>query len=183
MSLRARPAVAASIVAVALPVVSMVGCATKVQAQPTDYTRLLIHASDIGGPEAFTADPPETNLNARSTVAVTFRNPDGSRVIYDSILVAADPAAATRALESRKMVAPQGTVHGLPDPIDIGSGGTTISGPSPDGSKAVTLLLFTESKAFVEMEFDSPPNVVAPQEFIVSVGEQQDAAVKHGLTG
>ncbi len=183
MSPPARPAVAVSVVTAALAAVSMAGCSIEAHAQPTDYTRLLIHASDIGGPEAFTADPPETNLNSRSTVTVTFRNPDGTRVIYDSILVAADPAAATRALESRKMVAQQGTVHGLPAPIDIGAGGTTISGPSPDGSKAVTLLLFTEGKAFVEMEFDSPPNVVAPLQFIVSVGEQQDAAVQHGLTG
>jgi hypothetical protein len=188
-------AAAGLVVAATLTGISTVGCSTKsisppatsrsatAHAQPTDYTRLLIKASDINAPEPFTASPPELNPNRRETVATTFRNPDGTHIIYDSILIAADPAAATRALEGRKMVAQGGTVHGLPDPIDIGTGGTTMVGPSPDGSKGVALLLFTEGKAFVEMEFDGPPNVIVPPEFVTDVGHKQDEAVKKGLAG
>jgi hypothetical protein len=200
-------AVAGLVVATTLAGVSMVGCSTNstsptatsrsatstatshgssstsAQAQPTDYARLLIQVSDINAPEVFTASPPEINPNAFATVATTFRNQDGTHVIYDSILIAPDPAAAARALESRKALAPQGTVHGAPVPIDIGTGGTTIAGPSPDGSKGVTVLLFTEGKAFAELEFDGPPNVLVPPDFVTDVGQKQDAAIKNGLAG
>jgi hypothetical protein len=44
-------------------------------------------------------------------------------------------------------------------------------------------LLFTEGKAFVEMEFDGPPNVIVPPEFVTDVGHKQDEAVKKGLAG
>lgn len=200
-------AVAGLVVATTLAGVSMVGCSTNstsptatsrsatstatshgssstsAQAQPTDYTRLLIQVSDINAPEVFTASPPDINPNAFATVATTFRNQDGTHVIYDSILIARDPAAAARALESRKALAPQGTVHGAPVPIDIGTGGTTIAGPSPDGSKGVTVLLFTEGKAFAELEFDGPSNVLVPPDFVTDVGQKQDAAIKNGLAG
>ena len=71
----------------------------------------------------------------------------------------------------------------MPEPIAIGSGGATISGPSPDGSKGVTVLLFTEGRAFAELEFDGPPNALVPPDFVTDVGQKQDAALKRGLTG
>ena len=58
-----------------------------------------------------------------------------------------------------------------------------VSGSSPDGSKAVTVLLFTESKAFVTLEFDSKPGDPVPPEFVTDVGQKQDAALKAGLPG
>jgi hypothetical protein len=200
-------AVAGLIAATTLAEVSMLGCGTNstlpnatsrtatsiatsrsssptsAQDQPTDYTRLLIQASDINAPEVFTASPPRIDPNELATVATTFRSQDGTHVIYDSILIAPDPDAAARALESRKTLAQQGTVHGAPVPIDIGTGGTTIVGPSPDGNKGVTVLLFTEGRAFVELEFDGPPNVLVPQDFATDVGQKQDAAVRNGLAG
>jgi hypothetical protein len=153
-----------------------------VQAQPTDYTRLLIHASDIDAPEVFTADPPQINRNPDETAFTVFRNPDRTHVIYDSIWVAPDPAAAAGALGKRKKTL-DGIVHGFPEPIDIGTDGTTIDGPSPDGTKSVTLLLFTEGKAYAELEFEGPPNAIVPPEFVADVGRKQDAAIKNGLTG
>ena len=71
----------------------------------------------------------------------------------------------------------------MPEPIAIGTGGTTISGPSPDGAKGVTVLLFTEGKAFAELEFDGPPDALVPPDFVTDVGQKQDAAIKKGLTG
>ena len=44
----------------------------------------------------------------------------------------------------------------------MGTGGTMVSGTAPEGSKAVTVLLFTEGKAFVNLEFDGPPNGPVP---------------------
>ena len=151
-------------------------------AKPTDYTGLLIQASDINAPEAFTASPPVNNPNGQAGVTTTFSNPDRTHVIVDSIQVLPDPAAATAALNQRKG-ALDGTVHGVPDPIELGTGGTTVSGPSPDGSKGVTVVLFTEGKAFVELEFDGPPESLVPLDFVMDVGQKQDAAIKKGLGG
>jgi hypothetical protein len=72
---------------------------------------------------------------------------------------------------------------GNPQPASVGNGGTMVSGTSPDTSKAVTVLLFTEGKAFVTLEFDSAPNDVVPPEFATGVAQQQDGAIKSKLPG
>lgn len=155
---------------------------TSATAQPSDYTRLLIATSDINAPEIFTATPPINSPNGQPGASTTFSNNDHTHVIIDSIQVLSDPAAAQSALESAKSTH-DGYVHGAPVPIEIGTGGTTISGPSPDGAKGVTLLLFTEGNAFVELEFDGPPSSLVPPDFVTDVGQKQDAAVKKGLGG
>jgi hypothetical protein len=148
----------------------------------SDYTGLLIKASDIDAPENFTATPPINNPNGQPGVTSTFSNPDHTHVIVDSIQVLPDAAAAVGALESAKATT-DGYVHGVPEPIAVGAGGTTISGPSPDGSKGVTVLMFTQGKAFVELEFDGPPKALVPPDFVTDVGQKQDAAIKKGLAG
>lgn len=153
-----------------------------VPASPSDYTGLLIKASDINAPEVFTATPPINNPNGQSGATTSFSNPDRTHVIADSIQILPDPAAAASALQSAKG-SRDGYVHGVPEPIAIGTGGTTISGPSPDGAKGVTVLLFTEGKAFAELEFDGPPDSLVPSDFVTDVGQKQDAAIKKGLAG
>jgi hypothetical protein len=156
--------------------------ATPAPAQPSDYTRLLIGAGDISAPETFTATAPINNPNGQPGASTTFSNQDHTHVITDSIQVLADPAAALGALKSAKE-SRDGYVHGVPDPIAIGANGATISGPSPDGGKGVTLLLFTEGRTFVELEFDGPPDAPAPPDFVTDVGQKQDETIKRGLTG
>jgi hypothetical protein len=151
-------------------------------AQPSDYTRLLISASDINAPEIFTATPPIANPNGQPGASTTLSNQNRTHVITDSIQVLPDPAAALSALKSAKATR-DGYVHGVPEPIAIGTGGTTISGPSPDGAKGVTVLLFTEGKVFVELEFDGPPDALVPPDLVTDVGQKQDAAIKRQLTG
>lgn len=155
-------------------------------ADPPDYTGLLIRAGDINAPGSFTASPPVNNPNGRPGATTTFRDqgrtPLDSYVIYDSIEILPDPPAAVRALESAK-ASTDGYVHGVPDPISIGIGGTTISGPSPDGSKSVTVLMFSEGKAFAELEFDGPPDALVPPDLVTDVGQKQDAAIRTGLAG
>ena len=155
---------------------------TSTAAPQSDYTGLLIKASDISAPENFTATPPINNPDGQPGVTTTFSNQDRTHVIADSIQVFPDSTAAAGALQSAKASA-DGYVHGVPEPIAVGIGGTTISGPSPDGSKGVTVLMFTEGKAFVELEFDGPPDALVPPDFVTDVGQKQDAAVKKGLAG
>jgi hypothetical protein len=150
------------------------------QAQPTDYTKLLIRAQDINAPEPFTASPPTPNPNGQQGAAITFKDDDGSHVIRDTIVILPDPAAAANALDAAK-AAPPGSITGTPVATDVGAGGTTISGNSPDKSKGITVLLFTEGRAFVTLEFDGPSGMAAPADFVSDVGNKQDAAIKQRL--
>ncbi|MGO9253815.1 MAG: hypothetical protein ACLP5J_21230 [Mycobacterium sp.] len=150
-------------------------------AQPGGYAGLLIQASDIDAPIPFTGSPPTSNPNGQPGVATTFSTDDGSRVIKDTILVLADPAAATDALNAAKSGQGNTVTNSTTQPSGVGTGGTTVLGNSPDGSKGVTLLLFTEGKAFVTLEFDGPHDMLAPPDFVTDVGQKQDAAVKKGL--
>jgi hypothetical protein len=161
---------------------SRTSTSSSASAQPSNYTGLLIQASDINAPETFTATPPINSPNGQPGITTTFSNQDRTHVIVDTIQILPDPAAAVSALESAKATR-DGYVHGVPEPIGVGTGGTTISGPSPDGTKGVTVLLFTEGKAFAELEFDGPPDVLVPPDFVTDVGQKQDAAIKKGLAG
>jgi hypothetical protein len=174
--------VSPALVAVTAVALTLAVAPTSALAQPADYSGLLIQASEINAPESFTATPPINNPDGQPGVTTTFSNRDRSHVIFDSIQILPDPAAAVRTLESAT-AAPDGYVHGVPEPIAIGTGGTTISGPSPDGSKGVTVLLFTEGRAFAELEFDGPPDALVPPDLVTEVGQRQDAAIKKGLSG
>jgi hypothetical protein len=152
------------------------------QAQPADYTALLIKATDINAPEVFAASPPMQNPNGKPGVATSFSNADGSHVIGDTILVLPDRSAAASALDSAK-AGLGSSVNGTPAPADVGSGGITVSGNSPNGSKSVTVLLFTEGRALTSLEFDGPPDAAVPPDFVTDVGQKQVTAIKNGLPG
>ena len=157
--------------------------ASSAPAQPSDYAGLLIQATDINAPVQFTGSPPTNNPNGQPGVATTFSTQDGSHVIKDTIQVLSDPAAATDALNAAK--ATQG--NGIKDPqtgtVNVGTGATTVSGNAPDKSKGVLILLFTEGKAFVTLEFYGPVDSLPPEDFVNDVAQKQDAAIKKGLGG
>ncbi len=152
-------------------------------AQPGDYTRLLIQASDIDAPIPFTASPPTNNPNGQPGAATTFKDDDGSHLIKVTIQIFPDPTAATNALNAAKGQQGDAVKDPATDSANVGTGGTTLSGNSPDGSKGVTVVLFTEGKAFVTIEFDGPRNSLAPPDFVSGVAQKQDAAIKKGLGG
>ncbi|OBA62629.1 hypothetical protein A5647_07070 [Mycobacterium sp. 1100029.7] len=103
-------------------------------------------------------------------------------MIVDSVQIFPDAPAALAALESAKS-STDGYVHGIPEPTGVGIRGTTITGPSPDGARSVTVLMFTQGKAFVELEFDGPPDALVPADFVTGIGQKQDAAITSRLTG
>jgi hypothetical protein len=158
------------------------GSATTTHAQLSDYTKLLIKASDINAPEPFTASPAVLNPNGQQGATTTFSDQDHSHAIIDTIQVLPDPAAAANALDSARAMQHE-TLQAKPMSVDVGVDGTTITGTSPDRSKGVTVLLFTRGKAFVSLEFDGPSYALAPPEFIHDVGDKQDAVIKKGLGG
>lgn len=150
-------------------------------AEPTDYSRLLIKPGDIGGD--FTApQPPVLNPNNAPGVAQLFANADNSRRFGVTILIVADPATAGAGIDNTKKNY-AGKVSGTWQPVDVGSNGAMISGTSPDNSQAVTVLLFSEGKALVNLEFDSAPDDPIDPGLATDIGRKQDAAVKSGLPG
>ncbi|TAM63258.1 hypothetical protein [Mycobacterium sp.] len=152
-------------------------------AQPDGYARLLIQAGDINAPVPFTAAPPTSNPNGQPGAATTFTDDDGSHAIKVTIQVYEDPDAATNALNAAK--GQQGGVVKDPttQPSNVGSGGTMLMGNTPDRSKGVVILLFTEGKALATLQFDGPTDTLAPPDFVSDVGQKQDAAIKKGLGG
>ena len=73
---------------------------------------------------------------------------------------------------------------GRPQPSPpVGTGGTVVSGTAPDGSKAVTVLLFTQDRAVVRLEFGSAPGDPMPPQVVTDVGTKQEIAIRTGLAG
>jgi hypothetical protein len=148
---------------------------------PPDYSALLIQPNDLGGD--FTApDPPVLNFNNTTGVAQLFVNADKSRRIGDTILIVDNPAVAAAGLENTKTNYAK-KVAGTWQPVDVGSNGAMISGTSPDNSQSITVLLFTEGRALVNLEFDGAPGDPIDPGLATDIGRKQDAAVKNGLHG
>jgi hypothetical protein len=156
------------------------GSATTTHAPISDYTKLLIKTSDIKAPDAFTAGPPTRDPNGQLGATTTFSDQDHSHVIIDTIQILLNPEAAANALDSAKAVQHE-SLLAKPMQADVGVDGATITGLSPDHSKGVTMLLFTEGKAFVTLEFDGPSYALAPPDFVTDVGQKQDAVIKKEL--
>lgn len=149
--------------------------------QPTDYSALLIKPADIGG-DLTAPQPPVLNPNNAPGVAQLFASADNSRRIGDSILIVADPATAAAGI-ARTRANYGGKVNGTWQPIDVGSNGTMISGTSPDTARAVTVLLFSEGRALINLEFHSAPGDPIDPAMAADIGRKQDAVIKKALPG
>jgi hypothetical protein len=148
------------------------------------YAKLLIKPEDIALPgDTFSVAPPTENPNGKAGVAAVFSNQGDTREIGDTILILPDSADAATALDGAKSSLGSAVSGGDPQPAAVGEGGTIVQGTSPDGSKSVTVLLFTEGKAFVTLEFDGKPDDAVPPTFATDIGQKQDAAIKSGLAG
>jgi len=148
------------------------------------YAKLLIKPEDIALPgDTFSVSAPTENPNGKAGVAAVFSNQADTREIGDTIMILSDSAGAATALEGAKSSLGSNVTGGDPEPAAVGEGGTIVQGHSPDGSKSVTVVLFTEGKAFVTLEFDGKPDDAVPPAFATDIGQKQDAAIKSGLAG
>jgi hypothetical protein len=155
-------------------------------AQPSDYSNLLIKATDIVVPgDSFNGPKTRQLTDPAPGIEGVFTNQAGARTVIDSLLVYPDPGAADKDRDSltKSYVDPQnGAIKGgTPAPADVGVGGTIISGPSADGTKAKTSVIFGEGKVVALVEFESAPNDAVPPEVALDVARKQDAAIKAGL--
>jgi hypothetical protein len=149
-----------------------------------DYSSLLIKPESLpAGAGAFIGDPPVQNPNGVPGVAQLLHNADNTAMIGDTVLITDSPDKAAAALEnSTKNLASE--VTGTPAPLaSVGPDATVTAGTSPDGSKAVTVLLFTVDNTIVSLEFDSAPGDMnpVPTDFVEQVGTLQADAIKTNL--
>ncbi|WP_167105002.1 hypothetical protein [Mycobacterium sp. DL592] len=154
---------------------------TTARAQPQDYSRLLLEGRDISSAEdTYTAQPTGPNQDPKTGAEVLLVNQDQTKAVNILIAELPDPAAAPSALQEAQANLPKTLTGGQPQPSPVGSGGTVVSGTSPDGTKSVTVLLFTEGTALARIEFDGLPGQPASNALVTNVGQKQDIALRVG---
>jgi len=102
----------------------------------------------------------QTDRRRRQKISADSQN--DTRGIGDIILIFPDGSNASAALEDAKSTFADAVTGGGPEPAAVGAGAAMTSGSSSDGSKARTVLLFTDGQAFVTLECDSAPNDPVP---------------------
>lgn len=153
------------------------GCPSAL-AQPGDYGSLPVDPNVVTDSTAYVAGEPTLNPNGRPGVELVFTHRDSSRKITDTILVLSDPAAAAAALD----VATPEVVTSIPGggrtSTPVGTGGTMITGASPDGKQSVTVVRFTEGGTATVIEFSGAAGDPVPPDLAVDYAKRQDAALK-----
>ncbi|MFV8162179.1 hypothetical protein ACNQVK_08740 [Mycobacterium sp. 134] len=152
------------------------------KSQASDYSHLLLQAEDVSiPPDSFTARSSNVNPDGQSGASALFVNADDTRAIADTILIYPDADTAAATLKQASAAVSAMVTGGQPQPVPVGSNGTVISGTAPDGKKAVTLLMYTQGRAVVRLEFDSNPDDPVSPQTVASVGRMQQIALRIGL--
>ncbi|BBX29170.1 hypothetical protein [Mycolicibacterium alvei] len=167
---------------VAAPSSSSAAAPKSPTSEASDYSHLLVQAEDVSiPPDTFTSRSRNMNHDGQPGASALFVNADDTRAIADTILVYPNAATASATLKQASAAVSTIVSGGQPQPVPVGSNGTVISGIAPNGSKAVTLLMFTQGRAVVRLEFNSNPDDPVPPQTVASVGRMQQIALRIGL--
>jgi hypothetical protein len=156
----------------------VIGCGSSHDYSSYDYSDLLL-------PEPIRLDPAHEftsccpvvhDPGGKSGVSKTFTSWD--RTLVATIVVSLNASAASGALNQAKADLPKTLTDAGAESAPVGTGGTVVSGTSPDGSKSVSILLFTEGKTFTTYEITSDLGDPVSTDFLVLVGQKQDARIK-----
>ncbi|BBY59284.1 hypothetical protein [Mycolicibacterium sarraceniae] len=145
-----------------------------------DYSALLIKPGDIG-PDVTADGPPNANPGDLPGTGQAFRTADGRAVVI-SIAVFPDAAAAAALIQPMKDEL-TAKIDGPQKPVDIGSTGFLAEGPAKKKSMDMSEVVFTQGRALVDLEIDSPTGNPASSEMLLDVARKQAAAVASGLPG
>ena len=144
-----------------------------------DYAALLIKPDAISTPgDTYTAKRPTLNPDGLPGAATEFVNQAGTRALGNTIFVLPTAQAATKSINGARQAL--GTVihDANAQPAPVGAGGTTAAGMSPDGSKAVTVVMFTEGRTFATLKFDAAPNDPVASGQATQAAQRQDELIK-----
>ena len=167
-------------VALTLSVVAAGLCGVA-SAEPADYFGLPVDPNIISDSTAYLGEPAVLNPGGQPGVQRTFTHRDDSRSITDTVLVLADPPAAGSAMNNFQSELGAAVIDSTSESVPVGENGIVVSGTSPDGLQAVSVLLFTRGTTATEIEFTGSPNDPAPQDLIVDYGQRQDDAIRMQL--
>jgi hypothetical protein len=147
-------------------------------AGPGDFGSLPVDPNVVTDSTAYVAGAPTLNPNGQPGVETVFTHRDSSRTITDTILVLSDPVAASAALDGATPAVVTTIPGGGSKPAPVGTGGTMITGASPDGTRSVTVVRFTEGGTATVIEFSGAAGDPVPQDLAVDYAKRQDAALK-----
>ncbi len=159
----------------AMAVAATIGGFGSAAAQSNDYSSLPVDPNLLTDSLAYSAAPFDIDPNGQQGVMAEYTHREGgTRSITTTILIfpSAQEATASLAGAAAEVGNPKST------PAPVGTGGTTVSGTSPDGTESVTVLTFTEGNVATTIEFDGPPNDPAPPDFVTELGQKQDTAIR-----
>ncbi|MBJ8345097.1 hypothetical protein [Antrihabitans sp. YC2-6] len=146
-----------------------------------DYNSLLIEATDIELPgDTFTANTQPDSGTGQPGASTVFVNGDGSRNIGVILVALPDESAAEVATQGAAEALPTSVTGGEAKTIDVGDGGSIISGADPAGG-SLTILVFQQGDTFTTMTFTAAGSDPVPEDWAVSLAEKQAAAIKAGL--
>jgi hypothetical protein len=157
-----------------------IGGFSSAAAQPGDYSAIPVSPNVITDSAAYTAGAPTIDPNGQPGVTTVYTHRDNTRQITNTILVLLDPQAAMAELGQMQSGLGDRVADGT-QPATVGTGGTVVTGLSPDGTKSVSVLLFTEGNAAGSIEFEGPKNDSVPMDMVVDYGQKQDTAIKDSL--
>ncbi|WP_242638751.1 hypothetical protein [Mycolicibacterium sp. S2-37] len=168
--------------AAALAIGVAFGGAATASAQ-TDWSTLPINPNEVIDSTAFVAETPSLNPGGQPGVLAVFTHRDGTRTVSDSIAVLPTPQAATDAMNQER--ATQGGLIAAPviTPSPAGTGGSISSGKSPDGTRSLAVLTFTEGDTFTVVEFEGPANDPVPLDVVNEYGQRQAGAIRAAQAG
>ncbi len=158
----------------ALVIAVGVGCPTALADEP--YADLVVDPNTVTDSTAYAVlSPPIANPDGLNGVSTVYTHRDSTRTITDTILVLPDADSATGALQSQLNGAVLG---GSPKPAAVGTGGTMIAGKSPDGTRSLTVLGFTQGNTAVTIEFEGALKDPVPADLALEIGQAQDTLIK-----
>lgn len=148
-----------------------------------DYSRLLLQPADVSdNDDTFTEQSTTpSGPDGLPGASALYVNQDDTRAIADTIVIYPDAQTAATTLREALPALGSTLTGATSRPAPVGTDGTMAVGTSKDGSKAVTLLLFTQGPALVRLEFQSAPGDVTTDEFVVNIGKMQQIALRAGL--
>lgn len=155
---------------------------TKTTTASMDFTKLLLEAQDIStADDPFTVQSTSTNPNGQQGAEVLLVNQNQTRAVNIMVLGFPNADGATAALNDAKQTMAKTVAPANPQTSPVGTGGTFVAGKSADGTKSVTILVFSQGSAFARIEFDGLPGEPATDAFVTDVGQKQAIALRVGL--
>jgi hypothetical protein len=155
-----------------------VALAPAAAAEPGDYGNLPVDPNVITDSTAYAVTRTTPNPNGQPGIETVYSHRDDSRTITDTILVLPDPATAAAALESLKTPVVTAIPGGATKSAPVGTGGTIVTGASPDGTQSVTVVSFTQGNTATSIEFAGAPGDPVPSELALEYAQRQDTTIK-----